>query len=140
MPKNCPLNKKDSHACWDCLFNFGDSCTYETNISAKEVIQQHLNNIECTKCSHFTVCSRLMGGMNLDRCEDYKEELVARWKTREKKNDFLWVECSNCGFIVENYKAVNLGKSSTDVIGYKWHACPRCTAKMVMEDLNVQKC
>lgn len=28
MPKNCPLNKKDSHACWECLYSFGDSCVY----------------------------------------------------------------------------------------------------------------
>lgn len=59
--------------------------------------------------------------------------LIAQWKTREAKNDYLWVECSNCGFWVENYKAVELGVSSTDVIGYKWHACPKCTAKMIME-------
>ena len=56
----------------------------------------------------------------------------AYWKTREDKNDYLWVECSNCGFMVENYKAVKLGLNSTDVIGYKYHSCPVCTAKMVL--------
>ena len=64
---------------------------------------------------------------------ELEEPLYAQWKTREAKNDYLWVECSNCGFWVENYKAVELGVSSTDVIGYKWHACPKCTAKMIME-------
>lgn len=28
MPKNCPLNKKDAHACWECLYDFGNSCIY----------------------------------------------------------------------------------------------------------------
>ncbi len=62
--------------------------------------------------------------------------IEARWKTREARNDYLWVECSNCGFTVENYKAVELGMSSTDVVGYKWHACPKCTAKMVFSKEN----
>ena len=56
---------------------------------------------------------------------------TARWKTREAHNDYLWVECSNCGFRVENYLAVETGISSTDVVGYRWHACPKCTAKML---------
>ena len=56
----------------------------------------------------------------------------AYWKTREDKNDYLWVECSNCGFMVENYKAVELGCHSTDIISYKYHSCPICTAKMVL--------
>ena len=60
-----------------------------------------------------------------------EEPLYAQWKTREAKNDYLWVECSNCGFRVENYNAVELGSSSTDIIGYKWHACPKCASKMI---------
>lgn len=64
----------------------------------------------------------------------FDESITAHWMTREHKNDYLWVECSNCGFRVESYKAVNVGKSSTDIVGYKYHSCPKCTAKMVMED------
>ena len=52
------------------------------------------------------------------------------WKTREEYNDYLWVECSNCGFRVENYKAVKTGMSSTDIVGNKWNACPVCCARM----------
>jgi len=63
--------------------------------------------------------------------------VTARWKTREARNDYLWVECANCGFTVENYKAVELGRSSTDVVGYKWHACPKCTAKMIFNKETV---
>ena len=54
----------------------------------------------------------------------------AHWKTREEYNDYLWVECSNCGFRVENYKAVKTGMSSTDIVGNKWNACPACCARM----------
>lgn len=60
-----------------------------------------------------------------------EEFLYAQWKTRAYRNDYIWVECSNCGFLVENYKAIYTGKSSTDIVGYKWHACPKCTAKMI---------
>ena len=28
MPKNCPLGKLDSHACWWCDYSFGNSCIY----------------------------------------------------------------------------------------------------------------
>lgn len=65
---------------------------------------------------------------------ELEEPKYAQWKTREYRNDYLWVECSNCGFIVENYNAVKLGRSSTDVVDYKWHACPKCMAKMRLEN------
>lgn len=61
---------------------------------------------------------------------DVVEVKHAHWQTREKYNDYLWVECSNCGFRVENYKAVKLGKSSTDIVGNKWNGCPICLARM----------
>lgn len=39
MPKNCPLNKEDAHACWECLYCFGDSCTYtEAKEEESEVV------------------------------------------------------------------------------------------------------
>ena len=28
MPKNCPLGKLDSHACWECIYCFKDSCIH----------------------------------------------------------------------------------------------------------------
>lgn len=37
MPKNCPLGKLDSHACWGCFYEFGNSCIYhEMQEEAKE--------------------------------------------------------------------------------------------------------
>jgi hypothetical protein len=35
MPKNCPLGKEDSHACWECLYSCGNSCTY-TEVKEEE--------------------------------------------------------------------------------------------------------
>lgn len=64
--------------------------------------------------------------------------IIAQWKTREAYNDYLWVECSNCGFRVENYLAVETGRSSTDVVGYRWHACPKCTAKMIFKKEEIK--
>lgn len=55
---------------------------------------------------------------------------TAYWKDRSDKNDYLWCECSNCGFMVENYKVVELGFSDTDYIGVKYNYCPKCGKKM----------
>ena len=95
-------------------------------------------------CAHWRVCENItdpfmrdiVNGNEVEKlCSSFMEQpIIAQWKTREKHNDYLWVECSNCGFRVENYKAVETGRSSTDVIGYKWHACPKCTAKMIMRN------
>lgn len=93
-------------------------------------------------CAHWRVCENIndpamrdiVNGNEVEiKCSAFMENpVIAQWKTREAKNDYLWVECSNCGFKIENYKAVELGKSSIDVISYKWHACPKCTAKMIL--------
>ena len=66
----------------------------------------------------------------MSKVNETKERPIAEWETRGHKNDFTWVECSNCGFLIENYKAVVLGNHSTDVVGYKWNACPKCGAMM----------
>ena len=75
MPKNCPLNKVDSHACWECPFKAGDSClapiAYKAMEMANEKVKFQVANCECLDCFHFKVCSRLMGGMDLVKCEDY---------------------------------------------------------------------
>lgn len=115
-----------------------------TKEELKQRLIELLNIVPCKE----GCCSAMHGGRcidldDLDRCqiESIVNNLIANgvtirknacWKTREDKNDYLWVECSNCGFVVENYKAVKLGCSSTDVIGYKYHSCPICTAKMVL--------
>lgn len=63
-----------------------------------------------------------------------KDAITGHWKTREAYNDYLWVECSNCGFRVENYTAVRTGMSSTDIVEVKWHYCPKCGIPMVLKE------
>mgnify|MGYP007037159554 CR=1 FL=1 len=63
----------------------------------------------------------------------YKELGVsnhAYWRHRGAHKDFLWCECSNCGFRVEAYKAVSTGRSSTDYVGVKYKYCPMCGKEM----------
>lgn len=54
----------------------------------------------------------------------------AYWLHRAQHNYYIWVECSNCGFWVENYKAVVLGRGDTDLIDTKYHYCPICGKEM----------
>lgn len=54
----------------------------------------------------------------------------ARWKNRTEYNDYLWAECSNCGFRIENYKAVVTGRSSTEYTKPIWKYCPKCGSEM----------
>ena len=56
----------------------------------------------------------------------------AKWKNRAQYNDYLWTECSNCGFRVENYKAVKMGKSSLEYIDCIWKYCPKCGSEMTV--------
>lgn len=54
----------------------------------------------------------------------------AKWKNRKRYNDHLWAECSKCGFMVENYKAVVTGRSSDEYVGVLYNYCPKCGSKM----------
>ena len=56
------------------------------------------------------------------------------WNTREAHNDYLWVECSECGYRVENYVAVKTGVSSTDIVEVRWHFCPKCGNHKVLKE------
>lgn len=61
-------------------------------------------------------------------------ETLAFWKNRAEYNDHLWAECSNCGFQVENYKAVETGRSSDDYTEPKYKFCPKCGKRMAVRD------
>lgn len=65
MPKNCPLNKKDSHACWECLFSFGNSCIYyEMKDEAEEAAKLKTKKSTCEYCD--------MTSVNKEHaCKDY---------------------------------------------------------------------
>ena len=60
----------------------------------------------------------------------YEEVKEAYWKHRGAHNDYIWAECSNCGFREENWKVVKLGKSDTDYVDVKWSYCPKCGSIM----------
>lgn len=86
-------------------------------------------------CPHANCRHLLYTGKCLDEClKRYRNELGinnrAKWLHRGKYNDFLWCECSNCGFRVENYTAVVCGKSSTDYVDVKYKFCPMCGKAM----------
>lgn len=74
-------------------------------------------------------------GKCLDEClRRYREEIkvskYAFWRHRAGHNDYLWVECSNCGFRVENYKAVVLDGCDTKFKDVKYKFCPICGKEM----------
>ena len=95
MPKNCPLGKEDSHACRECGFSVGfDTClapalleTFELVSESQEKVRQQVANCECLDCFHFKICSRLMGGMDLVKCEDY----ISKSKVYYKRDDIRWL-------------------------------------------------
>jgi hypothetical protein len=57
MPKNCPLGKLDSHACWGCFYEFGNSCIY--NEMQEEAKENDKNKCDTCALSH--------------ACDDYDE-------------------------------------------------------------------
>lgn len=85
-------------------------------------------------CRHANCRHLLDTGKCLDEClKRYRSELginKAKWKHRGAYNDFIWAECSNCGFRVENYKAVKTGHSDTDYVEVKYKFCPMCGKPM----------
>lgn len=58
------------------------------------------------------------------------DSLNAYWRSCKYENDMLHCECSNCGYMADNYDAVKTGGTSTEYVGVKWHFCPRCGAHM----------
>ena len=76
----------------------------------------------------------LFAGRCKDKCRSKHHieatEKFAYWEHRAKYNDFIWVECSNCGFRVENYKAVIADRGDTGFSGVKYNYCPICGKPM----------
>ena len=85
-----------------------------------ELIKLHIENIECVKCIHFPVCSRIMGGMNLDRCEDFTPTKYGTWIAHGNWFGHIEYECSACQ------------GQTFDASEFEY--CPHCGAKMSCED------
>jgi hypothetical protein len=87
-------------------------------------------------CPHYTFCTYVLYvGTCMKECFKRREKEMgtnnyAFWRHRGAYNDFLWCECSNCGFRIEAYTAVKAGKSSTDYIDVRYKFCPMCGKEM----------
>lgn len=54
----------------------------------------------------------------------------AYWKHMGDKNDYIHCTCSDCGYMTEALRAVEIGRESTNYTGVKWRFCPNCGAPM----------
>ena len=59
-----------------------------------------------------------------------EESPYAYWLHRARYNDYIWCECSNCGFWVEHYKAVVTKGCDTNFVDVKYKFCPICGKEM----------
>jgi hypothetical protein len=99
-----------------------------------------INNHEhITSCPRWATCSTpVYTGSCSKICFELKNKYervygkssIAYWRSRAQHNDYLWAECSNCGFRVEAYNAVVCGKSSSDFVDVKYKFCPICGKEM----------
>lgn len=93
------------------------------------------SNEVVSNCTHALCTHQLHTGKCLDEClRRYRAEMgtsnYAYWEHRANYNDYLWVQCSNCGFRVENYKAVVFDGSDTKFKDVKYKYCPMCGKEM----------
>lgn len=91
-----------------------------------------MSNTVIYECPNAACKTPIYTGSCLKECWNkyYGKLSHARWKHRAEHNDFLWVECSNCGFRVENYKAVVFDGSDTKFKDVKYKFCPMCGKPM----------
>ena len=100
------------------------------------MINNHEHILECPRwgiCSTPTYtgrCSKICFELRDRYNGAYKSSNTAYWEHRAKYNDFIWVECSNCKFRVENYKAVVCDGSDTKFSAVKYKFCPICGKEM----------
>lgn len=80
----------------------------------------------CSTPVYTSHCSDICFKMKAKYADLFSRVSTARWKNRAEHNDFLWAECSNCGFCIENYKAVKVSASSTKYEDVIYRFCPMC--------------
>lgn len=80
------------------------------------------------RCNQIAITGSCVGCAMKYRKADEAPE--AKWKHRAEHNDFIWAECSNCGFREEAWKVVYKGKSDREYIDVKWKYCPMCGKRM----------
>ena len=75
-------------------------------------------------------CSKVCFELKSKYESTYQVASHAYWEHRAQYNDYLWVECSNCKFQVEKYKAVVCDGSDTKFSEVKYKFCPICGKEM----------
>lgn len=87
-------------------------------------------------CPHYNLCTHVLYvGSCRKECFDKRDKELgasnyAFWRHRGAHNDFIWCECSNCGFRVEAYKAVVSKGRDTNYVDVKYKFCPICGKEM----------
>ena len=84
-------------------------------------------------CPHALCTTPLYTGECRQDCLDRyygKASDTAKWKHRAEHNDFIFAECSNCGFMEEAWKVVKKGGDDRTYIKAKWKYCPMCGKPM----------
>lgn len=145
MPKNCPMGKTESHACWDCIYCYGNSCVYTALDVIKKEHEKETPAKKCSKCFHYNVCS-LWTTTDLDSDESHKycynhfisaEDVTpikyGEWEPVEEES--FWVhnmeESLETGMPT---KAImprcSCCKKVFGTIAFDFKYCPECGAKM----------
>lgn len=132
--------------------SFAPSATYDWS-SEGDVRKVALENADMTGTNEYVIiritrntaeeCERELDGQISDgffeNCvvgkvievlEEAGERKQAKWESRAEYSDYLWAQCSECGFQTESYNAVETGRSSAEYVAVKWHYCPKCGAEM----------
>lgn len=135
MPKNCPMGKIESHACWDCIYYFGNSCTYTALEVIKNEHEKETPAQKCSKCFHYNVCG-LWTTTDLDEDKAYKycynhfisaEDIVpvrhGEWKYRR------WT--TECDWGCINHRSITCSACKVEFVDTEpTNYCPNCGAKM----------
>lgn len=103
------------------------------NIRLEEEESEHLKNsipkelfINCENEKDIQISNK--DAMNLPDTNNK----TGKWENRERIGDYGNVECSECGYIVANYRAVKIGDSSIHYTGVEYNFCPKCGTKMTV--------
>lgn len=106
----------------DMLFNSTYSLTMKQAADKLEELERHIAELKEKNAGLALAC--------LLECPPNDDLRRGVWKNRAEHNDYIWSECSECGFIEEAWKTVNCGIRDSDYVSVKWNFCPKCGAIM----------
>lgn len=107
---------------------------FKTKEDAEEYIEKcelalWLGNISINQAEKYSVeqlrkVKEILSGQSVEDTEK-----TGIWKNRKAFYDFIHAECSECGFVIDNYKAVRTGQSNTDYVGIIYNFCQNVEQK-----------